>query len=865
MTQIIQNPAAQYWLRRARGIQGAGADVANVTPGGGFGPVATCHDGATLWILQQHSYANATGDAPAHLTQTENLSAVTPTVTAVSLPAAALHAHNVQVQTGSLILSGAKKPASDWQAAVWARTNPAGSWSEVAALTSSGHHLNCGAAWKTTYIGAAYLFAVADAGSNTVYLATDTGGKVAASEVPDVAGGTLAVCRSTGLPLVEAYRVDADTYYIGALYVTGSAYVWKVGIWGESSGWQGAHSNTFTIDLGPASDLMSHRPWFADLHDTVTFWATAWSDPCQNMLFSLSGGDYHAQEIEDNIAGGLEFDFGGPTDVSAIASAAGWMTSDKPYDTEFAADENASEAAFPPHVHGQSIRRVFVLPTGRIGVYAPIENFRSADSSGDVDGALWELVICAGTVEEWSPDRMAISRPDTRDAITDPYQFPSDLATLTASSEIAGMEAEFLQQDSDCALGYTWGCEEADHFAWHFDFGAGGYEANHLHICGSRSRGITPSLQQFEARENGTALVDLTGTHTDIVVDGGAVAVSTDGSASYGIALIDTGEVGGVIYYPSDITTVSGIANLYADPIPLGWFVFASTVASFTDTPGPVLVSAGGVFSWDNAPLDDTTGSAITKSGEPTFTESSPGSYAISVESFTIDGFTFDSNGGSTGCVVISRNFQPDYDYDLESPALRLYAGNAWPPTTFVAKVHWYRATGDRGALFDLNGTSYRYYTIVGDVDLSTFTDTEPFECARAWLGAAIELDWNYVRGDEPLPTTGVALEDLGGATVIARDGESRLVHTMRFENVPPTDSSAHQWLRLGIGMRTPALAHFDIGKRFWICPAGKATNERRELGLGAPRYGLISAIQPVQAKDAAGVRYHFAITHVGL
>ena len=69
--------------------------------------------------------------------------------------------------------------------------------------------------------GAAYIFAIADAGSNTVYLATDTGGKIAASEVPDVAGGTLAVCRSSGLPIVEAYRVGADAYYIGALYVTG--------------------------------------------------------------------------------------------------------------------------------------------------------------------------------------------------------------------------------------------------------------------------------------------------------------------------------------------------------------------------------------------------------------------------------------------------------------------------------------------------------------------------------------------------------------------------------------------------------------------------------------------------------------------
>ena len=49
----------------------------------------------------------------------------------------------------------------------------------------------------------------------------------------------------------------------------------------------------------------------------------------------------------------------------------------------------------------------------------------------------------------------------------------------------------------------------------------------------------------------------------------------------------------------------------------------------------------------------------------------------------------------------------------------------------------------------------------------------------------------------------------------------------MRFENVPPTDSSAHQWMRPGVGMRTPALAHFDIGKRIWICPGGKMTNDR--------------------------------------
>ena len=226
-------------------------------------------------------------------------------------------------------------------------------------------------------------------------------------------------------------------------------------------------------------------------------------------------------------------------------------------------------------------------------------------------------------------------------------------------------------------------------------------------------------MQQFEARENGTALVDLTGTHTDIVVDGGVVAVSTDGSASYGLALIDTGEVGGVIYYPSDITTVSGIANLM--PTQSHWSGLSSRRRWRRSRirRAPCLSRQVGSFVGQRPARrhDRERNHQVWRAdvdGE------FPGSYAISVESFTIDGFTFDSNGGSTGCVVISRNFQPDYDYDLESPAPAALCGNTWPPTTFVAKVHWYRATGDRGALFNLNDTSHRYYTIVGDVDLST-------------------------------------------------------------------------------------------------------------------------------------------------
>src|SRR5262249_35306750 len=137
----------------------------------------------------------------------------------------------------------------------------------------------------------------------------------------------------------------------------------------------------------------------------------------------------------------------------------------------------------------------------------------------------------------WTPENFLLSRPDSRNAITDPYQYPSDLATISCAREIAGMESTNLQQDRDCDLEYTWAVPAKDHACCQWHCGAA-YSPNLAHMCATQSRGITPSQQQLEAREAGTTPVDTSGNHEDDVTFSGSHAVRTDGATSYGVALI---------------------------------------------------------------------------------------------------------------------------------------------------------------------------------------------------------------------------------------------------------------------------------------------------------------------------------------
>ncbi len=153
----------------------------------------------------------------------------------------------------------------------------------------------------------------------------------------------------------------------------------------------------------------------------------------------------------------------------------------------------------------------------------------------------------------------------------------------------------------------------------------------------------------------------------DLVDAGGSRRFRTDGRGSYGLALVylppggferGSPEVRVVVYYPSTITDLETLAAVLAapgPPLPEDSIAFASTIASHTGAPGPVLVSSGapgGPFTWSESALAGSTVGPIRSIGAAAPVAVEAGVYELDAGRFELGGATYAQGLGEAGLVT---------------------------------------------------------------------------------------------------------------------------------------------------------------------------------------------------------------------
>lgn len=884
-----------YWFRRAKGMVaafsgGAEIDVDDFK----VSACQTATDGSSSWLLQRHAFYQNTGAATGAFW---SLAAAGPllTPTPVALPGTMFHAQGVNNDGGERLIFGATRPGSDCKAAAWSSSPSV--WTQVIDFGISGHDLNCGGCWKTTYGGNAYLAVVCDATAHEIFLVGDVTGKITESVISAPAA-PLSMRDGENVPVVEACRTmtsDSILYLTMSPNAGGTKWVLSGALWTEANGPEPLDEITLEFDTdhydgsaAAAGRVLVHPMFYAGAHQTLALFTAnviRTSGDSWTLTAFLDhrgtgvGGDHDTLRYIDGpgiLCPGVEV-----TDASSDAGSSFMLAPTGAPGSFYKAtvlpfdESNISEweavthgPGGPPLVGNQEPHATgaFVLtkgPTGRLAVF-------SVSDEGGTTGAWWEWVPVSGAATASTFQNMAYQRgtPNAEGEI----EFESDRATVTASSEVAGFDVENVQRFRDLGPGDPWRGETSYHEWLHFDAGADGkLPINYAHLLGARSSGITPNARQAAAMDS--ALDDVAaGEWEQTVATSTPATAHADGETSLALLLLhfDFGG-GGEFFMPALVPAVS-IAELAAADVPTDFLAWYSNDAAYTSAPGPVLVAAGAgaAYTWDPAPIAGSTVGAVAVVGDPPALTPSGDAYSATAAAFTFGGDTYNQvlTGGPEPIAdaLLVNVVQPPADaapWQLYGPTVELWVGDTELPTIRVGSINWLPVSGDRGRLFTLPDVAgYRYALLLVDnfpYDWETRTaDTEqpPIQLSRVVLGKAREMYQNWLRASPSGSLLGRTdqLGSDGGYAV--RYGLPGRELQLAWDHVPQVDKARRDWLQLGAGARTRSLWHYGARIPMYLAPAPSITEADSELGELEPMLGWFDAPPVFKRTGANGVRY---------